>query len=445
MTAKRICAWLLVLTMLGGILPCALAEQPEGPAISTYDVSCTQNGFLYEPSVGTAVYYYDYAAGQRKALCSRPDCEHRPVGDIDQDAYHYSVPEFMNNNPSLCYAARFAYASSIGARIMYQDKLYFFLTFYNGFEMGLHAIPLCVSEPEGETRILTDLSLLFSETYGPWAVEALAYDGFLYYAFCLDEFPFPEENPAAPDPDLPYGSIQLVKCSMDTGEASVMETFSAESNEFHFLGLYDGVLYYLIRTANGMEPAETELDYLKEVRNKTHYSVQGINVKTGEKILPDPRLCDRTLLYGEAFDIVKDGILYSIILPETAEDNTALFLGYDLNRRETVLEYPFEYFDTDFYPYRMLTDDIVLAFNFETGTFALRNLKTGEIRPLSIPGACINGNEGQTDWYDIFAANFQTDPLILDHRFSETEVDKAYVTAEELLAGNPQIHDFTGQ
>jgi hypothetical protein len=37
---------------------------------------------------------------------------------------------------------------------------------------------------------------------------------------------------------------------------------------------------------------------------------------------------------------------------------------------------------------------------------------------------------------------FQTDPLVLDHRFSETEVDKAYITAEELLGDNPRMHKF---
>lgn len=445
MKVKRIWAWLLVLTLLCGILPCALAEQPEAPAISAYDVSYTQDGFLFETSAGSAVYCYDCASGQRKALCSHPGCDHRPVEEIDMNEYHYSVPEFMNENPSLCYAARIACVSNTDARVMYQNKLYFFPTFYNGFEMGNHAVPLCVSEVEGETRMLTDLRSLFPEAYDPYAEAAVGYDGNLYYVFRLyEKKPVEGEQSIDPDPGLPFGSILLVKCSMDNGAATVLETFAAESNDLHFLGLYDGVLYYLISIADGIGPTETDDDYYNELRRKTRYSVQGINVKTGEKILPDSRLCDRKLPYGDVFDIVKNGMLYSIVLPESSEDRTALFLKYDLVRRETVLEYPFEYFETDFYPYRVLTDEIMLAFNFETGTFALRNLKTGEIKPLAIPGACIYGNS-QTDWYDIFAANFQTDPIILDHRLSETEVDKAYVTAEELLTGNPQVHDFTDQ
>ena len=84
----------------------------------------------------------------------------------------------------------------------------------------------------------------------------------------------------------------------------------------------------------------------------------------------------------------------------------------------------------------------MLAFNYRTGTFSLYNLKNGEIKPLTIPGACINGNSGQKDWYDLFTAYFQTNPLIFDHRFSETEVDKAYITVEELMNSNPQMHDF---
>ena len=442
MNVKRICVWFMVLILLCGILPCALAEQPESPAISFGYAKYLQNGFLYEPFDGSTVRYYDYAAGTRRILCTRPDCDHRQVGNIDLNDYHYSVAEFMNENPSLCYAARVAFASQDNAYVMYGNKLYYFPSFYQESQPGTNTVPLYVSEVDGKTRLLTDLGYLFPGDCIPQPWEMLAYDGYLYIEVHL--FENPDWEGTGSSGILP-GTIQLIKCSMDTGEASVLESFWSEYCDFHCFGLYDGILYYLISTASGMGPAETELDYMRDTRSKTRYSVQGINVSTGEKVIPDPKLCNRSMDYGEAFDIVRDGVLYSIILPETAEDNTALFLGYDLNRRETVLEYSFAYCRTDYYPYRVLTDEIMLAFNFETGTFALQNLKTGEVRPLSIPGACIYGNEGQTDWYDIFTAYFQTDPLVLDHRFSETEVDKAYVTAEELLTGNPQIHDFTDQ
>lgn len=443
MNAKRFCSRFLALFLLCGMLSGAAAESPESQAASDFYVSYTQGGFLYEPGDGSAVYFYDCGSGQRRPLCTRAGCEHRLPEEISLDGFHYSAGEFMNGTSSLCYAARLAYAANFNACVTYGGKVYFFPLFYINPRPGTCTLPLYVSEENGETRLLTDLGSLYSGAYDPFAEEALAYDGYLYYDIFLYESMPQEGQEAIPaDPGLPAGSIQLVRCAMDTGEVSVLETFSAESNEFHFMGVYDGVLYYLIQTADGLSPAEDEMEYRKDVRSKSRYSVYGVNVTTGEKIVPDRRLCDRTLAYGERFDIVKDGILYSIVLPETAEDNTALFLGYDLNRRETVLEYPFEYIETEYYPYRVLTDEIMLTHNFEDGIFALRNLKTGEIRPLDIPAARVSGNAGETEWYDIFNMYFQTDPLVLDHCFPETGVDKAYITAEELLGDNPRMHKF---
>ena len=435
MNAGKICAWLLILALLCGSVPAGLAEQPESPAISSGSVKYLQDGCLYEPFDGSTVLYCDYATGECRPLCTRPGCDHRPMAETGAESFYDSVPEMMNDPSSGCYAARFAQASQDNAYVMYNRKLYFFPAFL----AETNTLPLYVSEPDGETRLLADLGDLFSADCIPFAWEMLAYDGYLYIEIHEFANPGPEETAE----NLPV-TIRLVRCSMDTGEASVMESFRAEYSEFHFIGLYDGILYYYISMADNIGPVKTEKEYWQEIRRKARYSVQGIDTVTGEKVVPDPRLCGRSQNYGENFDIVKDGILYSIVLPETAEDPTALFLGYDLNRREKVLEYSFAYdAETDFYPYRVLTDEIVLAFSFQAGTFALRNLKTGELRPLNIPGACFFGNDGKTDWYDIYDAYFQTDPLVLEHFLSETEFVKAYVTAEELLKDNPRIRDFT--
>ena len=236
MKANRICAGFLVLIMVCGILPCALAEQPESPSISVYDVFYTQNGFLYGTFDGSMIYYYDWTTGQRRLLCNRPGCDHKPAGEINPNDFHFSTEELMNGYTSLCYAAKFSYASSFMARAMYGNKLYFFPTFYDDTLSGTNPLPLYVSETDGETRMLTDLGCLFSEPYDPYAVEVLVHDGYLYYEILLYGKPVQEEEEAIdPEPGLPFGSIQLVRCSMDTGEATILETFSAESNEFHFL------------------------------------------------------------------------------------------------------------------------------------------------------------------------------------------------------------------
>ena len=444
MKIKRTVSWFLILVIICSILPGSMAEQQESPAISFGETKYLQDGFLYEPGDRSLVYYYDYASGLRMPLCTRPNCEHRPIEQMNFNDFHFSAAEMMNETPSLCYAARLAFASELSGYVLYDRKLYFFPSFYEDPQPGTNTLPLYASEVDGETRLLTDLGYLFPANVEPMARDMLAYNGFLYIQVALVDNPSWKENESTKEV-LP-GTIQLIKCSMDTGEASVLGTFYAESCSVFLIGLYDDVLYYEISTANGMEPAETEWDYVKDMRSKTRYSALGIDVKTGEKVIPDQRLCDRTLVHGDGFDIVRDGILYCIVPSETKADKTALFLGYDLNKHETVLEYTFEYDDsTDFYPYFVLTDEIVLAFSFDAGVFALRNLKTNEIKPLDIPGASIHGNEGQADWYDIFTSYFQTNPLILDHCYADGTTDKAYVTVEELLGSNPQIHDFTGE
>ena len=137
-------------------------------------------------------------------------------------------------------------------------------------------------------------------------------------------------------------------------------------------------------------------------------------------------------------------MLNTVIFAFESEDS-ALVLEYDFHQQKIVQEYPFRYdSQKDQYPYRVLTDEIMLAFDYETGSFALRNLKTGEIKTLSIPGICIYGNKGQSEWYDIYSTGIQTDPIILDHVYSDGRIVKAYITAAELLQDNPQVHDFTG-
>ena len=438
MSRKKIGLWILVLFVLCSILPGAMAEQADSPAISVGDVKYLQDGFLYEPGDRSLVYYYDFVSGIRMPLCTRPNCDHQPLSGIDLFTYE-TVQELMNDNPTECYAAKFAFASDLRGYVLYDGKLYFFPSFCPSPQPGTNTVPLYVSEVDGETRLFTDLGYLFPGQAEPEALETVAYDGYLYISFYTNENSAPE---GAETSESVFESIHLVKCSMETGEASILKTYSAQSCKLDYFGLYDGVLYFKLSTADGMGPAETELDYMKDTRSKTRYSVLGIDVSTGEQVIPDQRLCDRTLDYGECFDIVKDGILYSIVLPASAEDPTALFLGYDLNKRENVLEYTFEYDDeTDFYPYRVLSDEIMLTLSFDTGIFALRNLKTGEIQPLSIPGACCDGND-ETDWYDLFVKFFQTNPLIIDHCYADGTTDKAYITVEELLSGDPQIHDF---
>ena len=447
MNRKRIGSWLLALAVLCGILSGAAAEAPEGQVLCSYNAVYMENGFLYESFDRTMVYYYDFASGQRMPLCTRPNCDHRPVNERDPNSFHYSVAEFMNDNSSLCYAARLAYAGMFeNSMVLYDGKLYFFPLFYQDPPPGANTVPLYVSEVDGETRQLTDLGQLFSGAYDPYPTGVVAYDGCLYYLFYLyPKEPLEGQKAIEPDPDLQPGSYQLVKCSMATGEASILETFYAESCDINLMGIYGGVLYYRINAANGLDlNLQDGREQADDTRNKCRYSVLGIDVNTGEKVMTDRRLCDRAMQKRDGYEIVRDGMLYSILPPDTPDNQDALFLKYDLNRRETVLEYSFKYdTESDYYPYRVLTDEVVLSFDFETGTFALQNLKTGEIKPLSIPGACIKGN-AEADWYDIFVEYIQTDPLILDHRFADTDLDKAYISVDELLNENdPQMHEFS--
>ena len=414
----------------------AFAEDQETTAFYNFVTGYCESGFLTVQD--GLLCYYDYSTGVFLPVCTHPECKHSAAG--------YSIDEYkstleMLNDPDGCFAVKMGKASDMGMMLLqWNEKIYCLDCWMDPFN---ETSEICVYETEvdGGTKLLASPGEMFPPGQRLSCNECMIRDGYMYFSAMGVPFPVNDGNGSVAADQ----TVHLFKVSLATGEMTILKTYTAQSCDVTLLGICDGILYYVLDTADGfvpLEQCESVEEWHEGFESKLRSSVLGISTDDGKEMILDPRLCDRTSVLSFSFDTVKDGILYSII---GQSEDSALVLEYDFRQRKIIQEYPFRYdSQKDLYPYRVLTDEIMLAFDYETGTFALRNLKTGEIKELSIPGICINGNRNQTDWYDINSMDIQTDPIILDHVYADGRTVKAYITAAELLQDNLQIHDFTG-
>lgn len=432
---------LTVLLLLGALFystcDSALAKGQDASAFYDYMSGYSEDGFLFTQN--DLLCYFDYSTGLFLPVCTHPECKHTLAG-WNSDEYA-SILDMLNDS-SVCFAARMGKASDMGMKhLQWKEKIYSLDCWIDPVnETG----EVCIYEStvDGETRLLASPGEMLPGNQQVSCGEFLISEGYMYFPVVSAPFSWNiEEGQGA---DSITETVYLFQVSLVNGETAILHSVSAQKCSMILLGIVDDVLYYRLTAANGfvpLEQCESVDEWHEGYQNKARSSILGISTKNRESITLDSRLCDRASSpLGFSFDTVKDGILYSI---NAASEDSAMILEYDLCQRKMRMEYPFRYeSQKELYPYRVLTDEMVLAFDFETGEFALRNLKTGEIKTLAIPGICIHGNTNQTDWYDINGMNIQTDPIVLDHVFSDGRTVKAFITAEELLKNNPQIHDY---
>ncbi len=415
-----------------------LAENQETMAFYDFVTGYSGSGFL--TAQDGLLCYYDCSSGLALPMCTHPECQHLRAG--------YSIDEYAStlellNDADCCFAVKTGKGSDMGMMFLQWDEKINCLDCWMDPFNETSEVCVYESEVDGGTKLLASPGELFSKGQEVSCNECVIHDGYMYFPAKAVPFSVNDGEETARSPATE--TVHLFRISLATGEAAILKTYTAQSCNVTLLGEYNGILYYVLDIADGFTPleqCESVKEWHREYQDRMRSSVLGISIKDGKEMIPDPRLCDRVRALSFTFDTVRDGILYSIF---GDGENPPLVLEYDFRQQKLVREYPLQYDSRkDLYPYRMLTDEITLAFDYETGTFALRNLKTGEIKELSIPGICINGNRDQTDWYDINSMDIQTDPIILDHVYADGRTVKAYITAAELLQDNPQVHDFTG-
>lgn len=426
----------------------ALAEIEHSALYDSWRGGMSQSGFLSQSftlrydDYGNPYYlagsfhWYDYETGIALLACSRLECSHtESVLTFD----NRTIPERMDDT-SVCYASRLSESSLIDL-VMYGGKIYGLSIFPNLFTEA-HEIDLYELELDGPTKRVASLGNLFSWEQYLVDTEMLIYNGCAYLNFSISKNPNLDIERSEALGDVPPLSI-IYKVSLENGQATELCRISAQNCDYRLMGLVDDVLYFYQQCADGYTPREKAASFeawRDEYEEKNRYSLLGVNVANGETVVLDDDLCDLTLAYGTKFELIKDNQLYAIILPQTAEEKNARFVRYDLEKRTCTLDYSFAYdADNRFVPYYVLTDTTVLAFNFETGEFALHNLDSGEIKVLDIPGACIYGNEGE--YYDISSVECQPEVLLFDHYDADGRLTVAYMTIEELL-NNEMPHDF---
>lgn len=385
-----------------------------------------------------ALYWYDYATGCAVPLCSHLECNHaQPVAFFDDRPFLEKL-----NDTSICYAWRLNRVPMTGP-VMYEGKLYGVSTFPDLFG-ETHDVDVYEMELDGPARRVASLGHLFSWEQHPECVDFLIYDRFAYLNMTVVKNPDLDLERSEALGDVTPESV-LYKVSLDDGQITELCRISGQTCDYCLMGLVDGVLYFSQQIADGYasraEAASFEA-WKAEYEEKLRYSLLGVNTASGELVVLDEALCDMVCAYGSVFDIMKEGCLYAIIPPQTAEEKEACFVAYDLEKHARTAFEPFAYDASNaFAPYYVLTDTTVLAFNFETGEYALRNLQNGEITMLDMPGACIWGNDGE--YYDLSAVNAQPEVVLLTHYHADGSQSVAYITIEELLNnGTPRDFDI---
>lgn len=427
----------------------ALAQENEQPVSYNYWYGgMSQNGILNTSHELTyddygnpyyssgPFYWFDYETGIALLTCSHLECSHtQPVNSFDDRP----LLEKMNDT-SVCYAWRLSEVPITGP-VMYEGKMYGISCSPDLFN-ETHNVGIFEMEIDGPTTQVASLGHLFSWEQYPECTDFIIYDGYAYLnVFVSKNRNLDLERSEALGDVAPISIIYMV--SLDDGQTTELCRISAQTCTYSLMGLVNGVLYFIQNTADGYTPLNEAASFdawKEEYEGKLRYSLLGVNVTSGETVVLNDDLCDLTLAHGVNFELIKDKYLYAIILPQTAEEKYARFVGYDLVNRTCTVDYSFQYdAENKFYPYYVLTDTTMLALNFETGDFALRNLQNGEITVLDIPGACIYGNDGE--YYDISSVDYQPELLLLDHYHADGRRSVSYITVEELL-NNGTPHDF---
>lgn len=449
MNMKKFLNQHLILFLLCGVST-AFAHEPEQPAhFDSWWGGMSQGGFL-TPAVSElmyddygnpyyaeeAFYWYDYETGIAVPLCSHLECNHtKPVALFDDRP----LLEKMNDT-SVCYAWRLS-GIPITGPVMYEGKMYG-ISCYPDLFSETHDVSIYEMELDGPTKLIASLGHLFSWEHCPECVELIIHDGCAYLNVAVTKNRNLDLERSEALGDVAPISI-IYKVSLDNGQTTELCRISAQTCSYSLMGLADDVLYFSQILADGYTPMNEARSFdawKAEYEGKLRHSLLGVNITTGEPVVLDDALCDITPAYGTIFDIIKEHCLYVIIPPQTDEEKFARFISYDLEKRICTVDYQFEYDDENAYsPYFVLTDTTMLAFNFETGEFALRNLQNGEITVLDIPGACIYGNEGE--YYDISSMNYQPELLLLIHYHADGRQTVSYITVDELL-NNGTPHDF---
>lgn len=381
-------------------------------------------------------HWYDYETGIALLTCSHLECSHtQPVNLFDDRPLLTKM-----NDTSVCYAWRLSGVPITGP-VMYEGKMYGISCSPDLFT-ETHDVGIFEMELDGPTTQVASLGHLFSWEQYPECTDFLIYDGYAYLNVLVSKNRNLDIERSEAIGDVPPSSI-IYKVSLESGQITELCRINAQTCTYNLMGLVGDVLYFNQSIADGYTPMNESSSFdawKEEYERKLCYSLLGVDIVSGEMVVLSDTLINMTCVYGNIFDIVKDNCLYVIIPPQTAAENDARFVGYDLVKRTCTVDYSFQN-DTKnmFHPYYVLTDTTMLAFNFETGEFALRNLQNGEITVLDMPGACINGNDGE--YYDISSVDYQPELLLLDHYHADGRRSVSYMTVEELL-NNGMPHDF---
>ena len=122
----------------------------------------TDNAYYFTPFIGSYLYYYDKASGERGVLCGKPEC------------IHDAIMQNTSCNGYLCLDGTLGY---------WDDRLHF-LTYYPG-ESGRNFSLLSMKLDGTDRRADVSTSLMIGSTY--YTPQRLDYHHGMLYSYCTNE------------------------------------------------------------------------------------------------------------------------------------------------------------------------------------------------------------------------------------------------------------------
>ncbi len=403
----------------------------EKPAIFDY-VGYNQYGFI-APCQAGYLCLYDVESAIEIPLCTHPQCLHEEIeGEIKENEI-----EFLND-ASFCYARRIRNGTQ--HHLMYEGKMYFTGITWPNTEKKTFDMHVFESEIDGETKYLASLGALFSWDRMPEITGFMVYDTNAYVVVMESENPWLYDN-EKPLEQLD-NRVTIFAISLKSGEVKKLYQKEAQTVEIYMMGISSNVLYYQETYADDMKKMQENVsieEILKEIKSKTMMSIKGVHVSTGKQVQVNQRLNERKFVDFVPVFTLENNVLRCIIDDEKGTDAVCAYLKIDVDTQEVLAYYPFKNhsLEDEYYVYAFLTEEDAFVYNFSEGKYALQNLKTGKLYPLTLPG-----NIEKLPYYSISFSSHQTHFIPFEYYKNTEEKKWAFMLLEGLKQGEYSTKEF---
>ncbi len=419
------------------LMAVSAASAETGQIVYAGGTCYTDNAQLY--ICDEKLIWFDYESGSAMPLCLRPDCRHQWSTDFE-----YGTFKDMLSDQDECLALRTAAAE--GPYILLNDRLYLFEQFPDIFNEK-HQFNLWSVTLDGHVEKLIEMGNAFSWDVLPECHNALLKNDELFFVVQTGQNPY-SSNPADEVGGTSEEAI-LYHANLNDGVLDEVMRISGMQCSLSPLFMNDDILYYSYSVTAAYTPSvtlntdnfvyeEANDIYIREYEDNTFSGFLGVHVKTGETIVPEPRIARvnaetarKDLCWG-----ITDSQLWLFMNPQlsgTDRVDKSLFELIDLNNGNILktCKAPLIDYYEGFSPYYMLDDDRFLCYIFyPAGVFSIYELSSGSEHELPLHNE-FSALPGETA-YDIFDEAIQTEYIFFS---ADRGWRNAFLTRAMILNG----------